>query len=185
LTVDAHAGRSHSSQAPIRSSSATTTPSSPRPQPTPRRSAPARASSGRKSRPTLAEGWALGRAIAAVRSACGLNQRQLAAAAGLHGSAISDYERGKTQPELATLHRLFAAMQCSHQHFQLTLDLVHALSRAGTAARIDADRDSLAHRLATGLGDAFYQSFYQVFARLGLSDPRRDFESAPQGPPTQ
>ena len=99
MTVGAGAGRSNCSPAPIRSSSATT-PSSPRPQPTLRPRAPARAFSGRKSRPALAEAWAIGRAIAAVRSACGLNQRQLAEAAGIHGSAISDYERGKTQPEL-------------------------------------------------------------------------------------
>jgi len=45
----------------------------------------------------------IGQAIAALRSLRGMNQGALAAAAGIPGSAVSDYERGKTMPELFTL----------------------------------------------------------------------------------
>src|SRR5580693_679159 len=46
----------------------------------------------------LAPSSGLGRSIAVLRSGRGRNQRQLAAAAGVFASAISDYELDKTQP---------------------------------------------------------------------------------------
>jgi transcriptional regulator with XRE-family HTH domain len=52
----------------------------------------------------------LGIALAVLRAIRGWNQHDLAKAAGVHGSAVSDYERGKTVPELRTLERLVGAM---------------------------------------------------------------------------
>lgn len=55
----------------------------------------------------------IGRSIAALRSTRGWTQGLLAREAGLKPGLISDYERGKSVPDLASLDRLLAAMQYS------------------------------------------------------------------------
>lgn len=121
----------------------------------------------------------LGRALAVLRSCRRCNQHQLAQAAGLHGSAVSDYERGKTLPALATLHRLLTAQRCTFGHYQLALDFVHLLDGPGPA---DLDRDPIAHGHALHLADAVYDTFYRLLL-LAAPDPRRDAASGPPGDP--
>ena len=52
----------------------------------------------------------LARVLAILRISRGWNQHALADRAGIPGSAISDYERGKTVPQYATIARLLAAL---------------------------------------------------------------------------
>lgn len=65
----------------------------------------------RREKSKLAE--EIGRSIAALRSTRDWTQGQLAREAGLKPGLISDYERGKSVPDLASLDRLLAAMQYS------------------------------------------------------------------------
>ncbi|HVT56762.1 MAG TPA: helix-turn-helix transcriptional regulator [Thermoanaerobaculia bacterium] len=62
-------------------------------------------------------------AVALLRARCGWTQRQLAAAAGVHRTMISDYESGKRRPTRRTLERLAKAAGVS-------LDWLLVLARA-------------------------------------------------------
>jgi transcriptional regulator with XRE-family HTH domain len=53
----------------------------------------------------------IGRAITLLRVVRGWSQDDLAKAAGIPNSSISEYERGRKIPELATLERLLRAME--------------------------------------------------------------------------
>lgn len=51
-----------------------------------------------------------GEAIEESRKACAITQEELAARAGLHRTYISQIERGKRQPTLATIFELARAL---------------------------------------------------------------------------
>jgi transcriptional regulator with XRE-family HTH domain len=52
----------------------------------------------------------IGRALAILRLSRGWNQHELARRAGIHNSSVSEYERGRTIPEYATIARLVEAL---------------------------------------------------------------------------
>jgi transcriptional regulator with XRE-family HTH domain len=77
----------------------------------------------------------LGRILAALRNALGFKQHQLARAARVHPSSLSDYEKGITVPELPTLQRLLEAMGVSFSALELTgrfLEELEATRRPAT-----------------------------------------------------
>ena len=97
-------------------------------------------------------------ALTILRVVRGWNQDDLARAAGVRNSAISDYERGKKLPELNTLQRLVDAMGYPlsaldrAQHFIATLRSDSALAALGplpldgvraASPRAEAEEDDL------------------------------------------
>jgi DNA-binding XRE family transcriptional regulator len=65
--------------------------------------------------------------LALLRVIRGWNQDQLARAAGMRNSAISDYERGRRTPELRTLEKLVGAMGYPLSAVDQTRSFIHAL----------------------------------------------------------
>jgi len=63
----------------------------------------------------------VGICIGILRRARGLNQGELAERAGVTSSAISDYERGKVDPQTQTLLKILNALGASMQLFEETL----------------------------------------------------------------
>lgn len=55
----------------------------------------------------------LGRALAILREKHGRTQEEVATAAGVTASMISNYERGKEKPSLDSLWKILSAMKCS------------------------------------------------------------------------
>jgi transcriptional regulator with XRE-family HTH domain len=99
-------------------------------------------------------------AIAVLRAIRGWNQHDLAKAAGIHGSAVSDYERGKTVPELRTLQRLVSAMGFPLSALDQTRSFVEALSTQRTLTEAVVST-SVVRDLGTG---------EPVFSRSQLAD---------------
>ena len=95
----------------------------------------------------MLEGKELGLALAVLRIVRGWNQKELAKAAGLHNSAISDYERGRFVPELKTLERIVTAMGFSFAALDHTRGLLTYLtSQTETRLGLPAPSPSPAHR---------------------------------------
>jgi transcriptional regulator with XRE-family HTH domain len=69
----------------------------------------------------------LARVLAVLRTSRGWNQGALAARAGIHGSAISDYEQGKTVPEYATIVKLLSALGYPESALDRTRQFLAAL----------------------------------------------------------
>jgi transcriptional regulator with XRE-family HTH domain len=64
-----------------------------------------------KKRRETGESTPLGRVLAVLRAARDLNQSDLALLSGVKRSSISEYESGKSTPDVATLKRLLAALR--------------------------------------------------------------------------
>jgi transcriptional regulator with XRE-family HTH domain len=62
----------------------------------------------RREKPEGLEGF--GRLLALLRTALGMDQKDLSRVSGVKASLISDYERGESMPSTANLFRLFSAM---------------------------------------------------------------------------
>jgi transcriptional regulator with XRE-family HTH domain len=73
----------------------------------------------------------LGVILTLLRSARGWNQGRLSQASGLRASSISDYERGRKIPELATLLRMLRAMDLPLAAIDLTRSYLAALRGGG------------------------------------------------------
>jgi transcriptional regulator with XRE-family HTH domain len=73
----------------------------------------------------------LGTALALLRIVRGWSQDELAKAAGLRGGTISDYERGKMVPGLATAKKLLAAEGYTWEAVDIAQDFI---------LRLQADR---------------------------------------------
>jgi len=84
----------------------------------------------------------LGRILAVMRNALGFKQHQLARAARVHPSSLSDYEKGLSVPELPTLQRLLEAMGVSFFALELTGRFLEGLE----AARRPATNVMVPHR---------------------------------------
>lgn len=56
---------------------------------------------------------ALGERITEARAAAGMNQAELAEAAGLDPSAVSHFECGRRRPSVGNLRKLVRALGCS------------------------------------------------------------------------
>src|SRR5947209_5137277 len=69
----------------------------------------------------------LSRSISILRISRGWSQDQLARAAGITSSALSEYERGKKIPELKSLRKLVSALGYSLSVLELTEDFLHEL----------------------------------------------------------
>jgi|SRR5580693_5743959 transcriptional regulator with XRE-family HTH domain len=69
----------------------------------------------------------LGRSLAILRISRGWSQLAFGARAGIHGSAISNYEQGKTVPEYATIVRLLAALGYPESALDRTRQFLAAL----------------------------------------------------------
>jgi transcriptional regulator with XRE-family HTH domain len=120
----------------------------------------------------------IGRSSAALRSLRGMNQTALAAAAGIPGSAVSDYERAKTMPELSTLTRMLAALGCDLTHLYAMVEFLQAIDRRDPIEPADDDYDPAAHRLASRFADTAYETLYQLLQRPRQSDFLGHLESA-------
>jgi transcriptional regulator with XRE-family HTH domain len=71
-------------------------------------------------------------ALTLLRGVRGWNQDDLANASGIRNSAISDYERSRKVPELATLNRLLDAMSFPLAAIDLTRQYVQTLRAGGS-----------------------------------------------------
>jgi len=71
----------------------------------------------------------LGRALAVLRVANGLNQDEVAQASGVPSSTISDYERGKVVPGLRTLQKLLSSQGLSLAAIQEAQGLIECVRR--------------------------------------------------------
>src|SRR5436305_2143968 len=69
----------------------------------------------------------LSRSLAILRISRGWSQDQLARAAGMTNSALSEYERGKKIPELKSLRKLVSALGYSLSVLELTEDFLREL----------------------------------------------------------
>jgi transcriptional regulator with XRE-family HTH domain len=76
----------------------------------------------------------LGRILAVMRIALGFKQHQLARAARVHPSSLSDYEKGIRVPELPTLLRLLEALGVSFSALELTGRYIEDLEADGRPA---------------------------------------------------
>jgi transcriptional regulator with XRE-family HTH domain len=101
----------------------------------------------------------LGRALAILRLSRRLNQHGLARAAGMHGSAISDYERGKNTPAMATVTRILEALDFTMQDLDAALAFIRARDRREFPPD-NAQRDPEAHQLAAAFAQAVYELYY-------------------------
>jgi transcriptional regulator with XRE-family HTH domain len=83
----------------------------------------------RMSMPGVSEvsGKDLSRSLAILRISRGWSQDQLARAAGITNSALSEYERGKKVPELKSLRKLVSALGYSLSALELTEDFLREL----------------------------------------------------------
>lgn len=86
----------------------------------------------------------LGRILAVLRNALGFKQHQLARAARVHPSSLSDYEKGLSVPELPTLQRLLEAMGVSFFALELAGKFLEELE----APRRPATKVTALHRLS-------------------------------------
>jgi transcriptional regulator with XRE-family HTH domain len=66
----------------------------------------------------------LGRALATLREKHGRTQEDVAGAAGVTASMISNYERGKEKPSLDSLWKILGAMNCSLIDLEASLRFV-------------------------------------------------------------
>lgn len=122
----------------------------------------------------------LGLVITILREIRGLNQNELARAAGLRESSISDYEGGKVTPELKNLRRVLAALGYTLSAVDETLQFVavmrgqcahlgQALAPEATSAdRATARMNALAAQAGRTM-EAFARSFFRVLAEEGIS----------------
>ncbi|MFY9826983.1 MAG: helix-turn-helix transcriptional regulator [Thermoanaerobaculia bacterium] len=76
----------------------------------------------------------LGHILAVLRNALGFKQYQLARAARVHPSSLSDYENGISVPEMPTLQRLLEAMGVSFSALELTGKFLEDLEATGRPA---------------------------------------------------
>jgi transcriptional regulator with XRE-family HTH domain len=114
----------------------------------------------------------LGLVITILREIRGWNQNELARAAGIRESSISDYEGGKVTPELKNLRRLLAALGYSLTAIDETLQFIAAMrgqsADAGLAKGRAGDRVSVrVEALAAQAGrsmEAFARSFFRLLA---------------------
>ncbi len=110
----------------------------------------------------------VGRALAILRSIRILDQAEVARAAGVHASAVSEYESGKTRPSPRTLERILHGMDLSRTDLEAAIGLVRQVrSSPGTrtstidaaAARLGSTTSQLARSVAANL--------FQPTVRLG------------------
>lgn len=86
----------------------------------------------------MAQSYELAATLAALRTALGLRQKDLAARAGIHFSQLSRYETGLEQPNSAILHRLLEAAEVSVVDFYRLESLLRSILRSrpsGAGAR--------------------------------------------------
>jgi transcriptional regulator with XRE-family HTH domain len=119
---------------------------------------------------TLSE---VARALASLRVTRGSSQGDLARAAGIHKSAISEYERGKKMPALSTIVRLLAALGYTIEDLHAALAFVRGRDHA---ERLPANGglDPEAHRLAATAARATYDCWYAVLRDPRFAPPRRE-----------
>jgi transcriptional regulator with XRE-family HTH domain len=84
----------------------------------------------------------LGTVLAVLRIIRGMNQEELARAAGLRGGTISDYERGKIVPGLNTVQRILGAMGYPFAALDQARSLINSL-RPDTLAAGSAQASGL------------------------------------------
>jgi transcriptional regulator with XRE-family HTH domain len=107
----------------------------------------------------------MARALGSLRITRGWSQHEVARSAGLHKSAISEYERGKKMPEMATIARLLAALGYTIEDLHAALAFVRGRDHA---ERMPATGhlDPRAHRLAVDVARATYACWYAALVVL-------------------
>jgi transcriptional regulator with XRE-family HTH domain len=94
----------------------------------------------------------LGRVLAALRTALGLTQTDLARLARVKRASISEYERALTTPDASTLERLLAAMRFRWSAIDLGAWFIEQLlgERSGYRSRALEEHRRIAARRAGG-----------------------------------
>ncbi len=110
----------------------------------------------------------VGRALAILRSIRMLDQAEVARAAGVHASAVSEYESGKTRPSPRTLERILRGMDLTRSDLEAAIGLVRQVrSRRGTETPALA---AAAERLGSTTGQLtrlVAANLFQPTVRLG------------------
>lgn len=101
----------------------------------------------------------LGLALAVLRVARGWTQGRLSQASGVRASSISDYEGGKTSPELDSLRRLLKAMDYGFAELELAEQFLSALRLRRSGAAEDAP--------AVGVGDPVADQVAELAHQVG------------------
>jgi transcriptional regulator with XRE-family HTH domain len=110
----------------------------------------------------------LGRALAILRSIRILDQAEVAQAAGVPASAVSEYESGKTLPSPRTLERILRGMNLTRTDLEAAIGLVRQV-RSSPGARTSAI-DAAAERLGSTTGQlarSVAANLLQPTVRLG------------------
>jgi transcriptional regulator with XRE-family HTH domain len=110
----------------------------------------------------------IGRALAILRSIRTLDQAEVARAAGVHASAVSEYESGKTLPSPRTLERILRGMDLTRADLDAAIGLVRQIrsSRGTEPSALDA----AAERLGSTTGQLtrlVAANLFQPTVRLG------------------
>jgi tetratricopeptide (TPR) repeat protein/DNA-binding XRE family transcriptional regulator len=130
----------------------------------------------------------LGLVITILREIRGWNQQELAHAAGLRESSISDYEGGKVTPELKNLRRVLAALGYSLTAVDETLQFITLMrgqsadaglveGRAGD--RVSVRVDALAAQAGRTM-EAFARSFFRLLAEQSSLKSHEPPEEGPE-----
>ncbi len=93
----------------------------------------------------------VGRALAILRSIRSLDQAEVARAAGVAPSAVSEYESGKTRPSSRTLERILRGMDLTRADLEAAIGLVRQVRSSPPGTRSSAI-DATAERLGSTTG---------------------------------
>jgi transcriptional regulator with XRE-family HTH domain len=121
----------------------------------------------------------LSRALTLLRAARGWSQQELARAAGVQASSISNYERGKSRPQQKTLAQLVAAMGFPLSSIGLTRGFCESLRAAGgLETQPDDPIAARIHAVSAEAGKAVTQLVTSLFSFLLRELPRKDGEAS-------
>ncbi len=117
----------------------------------------------------------LSRTLTLLRAARGWSQQELGRAAGIQASSISNYERGKSQPQQKTLAQLVAAMGFPLSAIDLARDFFASLHAAGRLETQPADPVAARiHAVSAEAGKVVTQVAASLFTFLLQELPRKD-----------
>lgn len=110
----------------------------------------------------------IGKALAVLRSALGLEQCEMAQAAGLPASSVSSYERGRTRPTARSLERLTAGVGLASGAVESALEFVRDLRGPERLAAVRVGK------AASGLASAVLE----LWTSPVQAEPRKEAQEA-------